>query len=42
MDYGSYREYNQPHPPFDHGVSILDLIASTGPEARSFLLHNGR
>jgi hypothetical protein len=42
MDYGSYREYNQPHPPFDHGVSILDLLACTGPEARSFLLHNGR
>ncbi|MCW2993278.1 MAG: hypothetical protein JWQ18_773 [Conexibacter sp.] len=35
--YGPYPEYEQPHPPFEHGVSILDLLFCTGPEARSHL-----
>ena len=26
MDYSGYPEYNQPYPPFEHGVSIIDLI----------------
>ena len=33
MDYGGYPEYSQPHGPFDHHVSIVDLLACTGPEA---------
>jgi hypothetical protein len=37
MDYSGYREYEQLYPPFEHGVSVLDLIFMTGPEARSFL-----
>lgn len=37
MDYSNYKEYNQLYPPFEHGVSILDLIFNEGPNARSFL-----
>jgi len=40
MDYGHYPEYTQPHPPFDHAVSILDLLACTGPAARDYLLND--
>lgn len=37
MDYSNYKEYNQLYQPFEHGVSILDLIFNEGPYARSFL-----
>ena len=37
MDYGSYREYPQLHPPFEHGVTVLDLLFNTGADARSYL-----
>ncbi|MCL6294673.1 WbqC family protein [Jejuia spongiicola] len=37
MDYSDYIEYNQLHPPFEHGVTILDLIFNEGPNARHFL-----
>jgi hypothetical protein len=37
MDYGGYREYPQLHPPFEHGVTILDLLFNTGSAARGFL-----
>jgi WbqC-like protein family len=37
MNYDGYREYPQLHPPFEHGVSILDLLFNVGPEARGFL-----
>lgn len=30
MDYRGYPEYPQLYPPFEHGVSILDLIFNTG------------
>lgn len=36
MDYSQYPEYPQLYPPFEHGVSIIDLIINTGPEANSF------
>jgi hypothetical protein len=36
-DYSGYTEYDQLHPPFEHGVSILDLIFNEGREARLFL-----
>lgn len=29
MDYSNYEEYTQLFPPFEHGVSILDLILNT-------------
>ena len=37
MDYGGYPEYEQPHPPFEHAVTVLDLLLSTGPEARRYM-----
>jgi hypothetical protein len=37
MDYSDYPEYEQLHPPFEHRVSIIDLLVHTGPEARQFL-----
>ncbi len=37
MDYSGYPEYNQLHPPFNHNVSIIDLIFNEGPEAKSFM-----
>jgi hypothetical protein len=32
-DYSGYPEYPQMHPPFEHAVSILDLLFSVGPAA---------
>lgn len=37
MDYSNYPEYDQLYPPFDHQVSILDLIFNTGPEAINYM-----
>jgi hypothetical protein len=37
MDYAGYPEYPQLHPPFDHAVSVVDLIFSTGREAPRFM-----
>ncbi len=37
MDYTAYPEYPQLFPPFEHGVTFLDLVAHTGPEVRRFL-----
>lgn len=37
MDYSGYPEYSQLYPPFEHGVSILDLIFNEGPNARTFM-----
>lgn len=33
MDYSGYKEYPQLFPPFEHNVSILDLIFNTGKDA---------
>jgi hypothetical protein len=38
MDYGGYRPYEQPFPPFEHRVSIVDLLFSVGPDAREYML----
>jgi len=38
IDYSGYREYPQVHPPFDHQVSILDLLLHTGPDAPHYML----
>ena len=32
-DYSGYPEYPQRYPPFEHGVTILDLLFNTGPDA---------
>lgn len=37
MDYGGYPEYPQPHGPFEHAVSVLDLLFCCGPTAREHL-----
>lgn len=36
-DYSGYPEYPQAHPPFEHAVSILDLIFRTGPAAPKYI-----
>lgn len=36
-DYSGYPEYPQLNPPFEHGVSILDLILNTGTEAKLYM-----
>lgn len=36
-DYSKYPEYPQFYPPFAHGVTILDLLFQTGPEAPYFI-----
>jgi hypothetical protein len=38
MDYRNYPQYEQLHPPFDHHVSVIDLLLHTGPSAPEFLL----
>ena len=37
IDYSGYPEYCQLHAPFEHGVSILDLIFNEGPNATKFM-----
>jgi hypothetical protein len=37
MDYSGYPEYNQLYPPFEHGVTILDLIFNEGNNAPKFM-----
>jgi hypothetical protein len=38
IDYGGYPEYKQLGPaPFEHGVSILDLLFNTGPDAAAHM-----
>ena len=32
-DYAGYPEYPQRYPPFEHAVTILDLLFNTGPDA---------
>jgi hypothetical protein len=36
-DYSNYPEYPQLYPPFDHQVSVIDLILNTGPEAITYM-----
>lgn len=37
MSYRNYPEYDQLYPPFEHGVSILDLLFHVGTDARSYM-----
>ncbi len=37
MEYSGYPEYEQLYPPFEHGVSILDLIFNQGVNATKFM-----
>jgi hypothetical protein len=36
-DYTGYPEYDQVYPPFEHAVSVLDLLFCVGPCARDFM-----
>ena len=38
MDYQNYPEYHQQHPPFSHGVSVVDLIFNEGANSKNFLI----
>ena len=37
MDYTSYPKYSQLSPPFEHGVTILDLIFNEGPNSKKYI-----
>jgi hypothetical protein len=37
MDYSGYPEYHQIYPPFEHSVSIIDLMLNEGPNARNYM-----
>lgn len=37
MDYSGYKEYEQLNPPFEHGVTILDLIFNEGDRVKEFM-----
>ncbi|PID58075.1 hypothetical protein CSB45_05125 [candidate division KSB3 bacterium] len=37
MNYSGYPEYHQRFPPFEHRVSILDLIFNEGPAASKYM-----
>jgi len=37
MDYSGYPAYDQLYPPFDHAVSVLDLLVHTGLNAPRFM-----
>lgn len=36
-DYSGYPEYPQLYPPFEHGVSVLDLLFNCGPSSPDFI-----
>jgi len=37
LDYSDYPEYSQLYPPFEHAVSIIDLILNEGINARKYM-----
>jgi hypothetical protein len=37
VDYSDYPIYDQHYPPFEHGVSIIDLLFHKGPDSISYL-----
>ena len=37
MNYDGYREYSQLYPPFEHSVSILDLLFNEGPNSCNYM-----
>jgi hypothetical protein len=37
VDYSGYPEYEQLYPPFEHAVSILDLLFMYGADATSYM-----
>lgn len=41
MSYEGYPEYPQLHGPFEHGVSVLDLLLNVGEDAPKYMLGAG-
>jgi len=37
MNYEHYPEYKQLHEPFEHGVTILDLLFNEGPNSKKYM-----
>lgn len=37
FEYPTYPVYEQPYPPFDHAVSVIDLMFCTGRDARHYM-----
>ena len=37
IDYSKYPEYQQLFPPFDHGVSVIDLIFNEGENSKNYM-----
>lgn len=37
IDYSGYPEYRQLYPPFEHRVSIVDLLFNEGPNAKKYM-----
>ncbi len=37
VDYSGYPEYHQLFPPFEHGVSVVDLIFNEGKNAKKHM-----
>lgn len=37
QDYSNYPEYPQRFPPFEHGVTVLDLIFNVGADSRNYM-----
>ena len=37
VDYDGYPEYQQPYPPFEHAVSVLDLLFCMGKRSREYM-----
>jgi len=37
IDYDSYQEYPQLFPPFEHAVSIIDLLFNVGPDSHHYM-----
>jgi hypothetical protein len=35
--YAGYPEYPQLYPPFEHGVSVVDLFFAMGDEAKAYI-----
>jgi hypothetical protein len=42
LDYSGYKEYTQLHPPFEHNVSIIDLLLNEGDNSRHFLKYTNK
>jgi hypothetical protein len=40
VDYEGYQEYAQLFPPFEHAVSVIDVLFNVGPAARDYIIRH--